>query len=164
MKSQSRREFDSWLEANYQKLVNSATSIHSDPTDLVHHTFLRIISLKGVKLVKVMENLFAYFSRAMFFEATRNNSKFKSDYEIYPVPRKDQLTEYDLSHAFLLENFELAVDRLSWFDRTTLKLYCEGWNLTQVARESGIKPSTFHTSLHRSREKLKVYFANYYVK
>ena len=162
-KSQSRKEFDLWLEANYQELVKTARGIHRDPCDLVHHTYLRIIKLRGVNLEKVLIRPEGYFRRAMFIEATRG--EFKKEYILLEAPQVEiQTPKNDLKHAFLLENFELATDRLSWFDRTILKLYCDGWNLTQIARESGINPSTFHTSLHRSREKLKVHFSDYYVK
>lgn len=161
-KSQSRKAFDNWIESNYQKLVSAATSIHSQPTDLVHHTYLRIIKLKGVKIENVLINPFGYFRRAMFIEATRG--KFKTEYLLTDAPAHIHVSDYDISHALFLENFELALDRLNWFDRTILKLYCDGWNLTQIARESGINPSTFHTSLHRSRERLKSHFSEYYVK
>tara|TARA_R110000787_G_scaffold55416_1_gene127911 strand:+ start:3868 stop:4302 length:435 start_codon:yes stop_codon:yes gene_type:complete len=137
--------------------VTAATSIHKEPRDLVHHTYLRILRLKGVKIDAVIEKPFAYFRRAMYMEATRG--KFKSDYYLSSLVIQNQTAEYDLSHAFMLENFQLAVDRLSWFDGMVLTLYCQGFNLTQVSRESGIKPTIFHTSLFRSREKLKNYFA-----
>jgi DNA-directed RNA polymerase specialized sigma24 family protein len=123
----------------------------------VHHTYLRILRLKGVKISNVMINPMGYFRRAMFIESTRG--EFKKEYEIKDSPQHHiYISNYDLSQAFLLENFQLAVDRLSWFDKTILNLYCDGFNLTQVARESGIKISTVHTSLHRSRKKLKAHF------
>ena len=92
----------------------------------------------------------------MFIEATRG--QFKDLYELNDYPEYDQESDYDLSHAFMLENFELAVDRLSWFDRTVLRLFADGWNMSQVSRESGINSTTFWTSLHRSRIKLKKFF------
>tara|TARA_R110002012_G_scaffold197522_2_gene366073 strand:+ start:2960 stop:3394 length:435 start_codon:yes stop_codon:yes gene_type:complete len=137
--------------------VNAAKSIHREPYDLVHHTYLRILRLKGVKTESMMENPYAYFRRSMYVEATRG--KFQKEYFLTSTPIPNLTAEYDLSHAFMLENFQLAVDRLSWFDGMVLTLYCQGYNLTQVARESGIKPTIFHTSLFRSREKLKSYFA-----
>lgn len=146
-----------WLNKAYPMLVKAARSIHRDPYDLVHHTYLRILRLKGVNISRVMDNPSAYFRRAMFIESTRG--EFKKEYEIKDTPQHHlHISNYDLSQAFLLENFHLAADRLSWFDKTILNLYCDGFNLTQVARESGIKSSTIHTSLYRSRKKLKVHF------
>ena len=120
-----------WLEANYQELVKTARGIHRDPCDLVHHTYLRIIKLRGVNLEKVLIRPEGYFRRAMFIEATRG--EFKKEYILLEAPKVEiETPNSDLEHAFLLENFELATDRLSWFDRTILKLYCDGWNLTQI--------------------------------
>ena len=163
MSKGSKKDFDLFIEENYDKLVNVAKTIHNDPYDLVHHTYLRIFRLKGVRLEKVMQNPFGYFRRAMFIEGTRG--AFDKMYNLNELEDGDIKDDrHDLSHAFLLENFQLAVDRLSWFDRSIVKLYCDGWNLTQVARESGIGISTIHVSLFRSREKLKKHFTEYYVK
>tara|TARA_R110000787_G_scaffold149633_3_gene263573 strand:- start:835 stop:1290 length:456 start_codon:yes stop_codon:yes gene_type:complete len=145
------------MEVNYLKLVNAAKNIHDDKHDLVHHTYLRILRLEGVDLLKVMKYPFAYFTRSMFMEGTRG--KFKKDYTLIDhKPKRILIADYDMSHAFLLENFQLAADRLSWFDKTVLNLYCDGYNLTEVAKQSGINPTTFWTSIHRSKIKLKVHF------
>lgn len=98
----------------------------------------------------------AYFRRAMFIEATRG--QFKKKYQLRDAPHYDHVAEYDLKGAIMKEELEIAMDRLAWFDRSVLKLYLEGWNLAQVARESGINDSTLHTSLHRARKKLKNVF------
>tara|TARA_R110000803_G_scaffold21548_3_gene54237 strand:- start:5311 stop:5808 length:498 start_codon:yes stop_codon:yes gene_type:complete len=156
-KSEQIKAWNNWVELNYSTLLNSSKKFHKDYYDLVHHVYLRVIRLKGVNIEKVMLNPFGYFNRTMYMEATRG--KFKKDYKL--VDRKFdviQVHEYDMSRAFLLENFQLAADRLNWFDRTVLNLYCDGFNLSEVARESGIKASTFHTSLHRSKMKLKIHF------
>ena len=156
--SEEIKDWNSWIESNYSGLVTSAQSIHRDAHDLVHHTYVRILRLKGVKLKKVMEQPHAYFRRAMFIEATRG--KFKKQYKYADQEVGDiKASDYDLSHAFMLENFQLATDRLSWFDRAVLQLYCDGYNLTQISRESGINSNTFHVSLHRTREKLKLHFS-----
>ena len=160
--SEELKDWNSWIETNYQKLVSSAKGMHSDPYDLVHHTYLRIIRLDGVKMKNVMQNPFGYFNRAMFMEATRG--RFMKEYELRELPQPILVSTYDLSKAFMLENFYLATERLSWFDMTTLNLYCDGYNMAQVAEESGIKKSTFYTSLHRSKKRLKEYFDNHITK
>ena len=154
--SKETRDWNRWVESHYSELVTSAKRMHPDPYDLVHHTYLRILRLEGVKLDKVMMNPLGYFNRAMWVEATRG--KFQSEYELKESPLPKLVANYDLSKAFLLENFYLATERLSWFDMTTLNLYCDGYNLAQIARESGIKKTTFYTSLHRSKKRLKEYF------
>tara|TARA_R110000824_G_C14986556_1_gene654751 strand:- start:41 stop:538 length:498 start_codon:yes stop_codon:yes gene_type:complete len=156
--SEETRDWNSWIETNYEKLVSSAKGMHPDPYDLVHHTYLRILRLEGVKIDKVMENPFGYFNRAMWVEATRG--RFMKEYELKELPLPKLVATYDLSKAFLLENFYLATERLSWFDMTVLNLYCDGYNMAQVAEESGIKKSTFYTSLHRSKIRLKEYFSS----
>ena len=114
------------------------------------------MNLKGVKINKVMENPFGYFNRAMWMEATRG--MFQKQYEIKDNHLPKLVANYDLSKAFLLENFYLATERLSWFDMTVMNLYCSGYNISQIARESGIKKNTLYTSLHTSKAKLKKYF------
>ena len=158
MKSEDKKEFDDWINKNYTRLLKVAESMHADHYDLVHHTYHRIMTLKGVNFDKVNKYPYNYFVRAMYFQATRNNSAFKKHYQMFDDIPEDLASDYDLTDAFLLEGLELAIDRLSWFDRIILRLYCDGYNLTQVARESGIKPSVFHTSLHRSRKKLIHHF------
>ena len=154
--SKETRDWNKWIGIHYDELVTSAKRMHPDPYDLVHHTYLRILRLEGVKLDKVMENPIGYFNRAMWVEASRGQFHYEYQLKEYPLPKL--VANYDLSKAFLLENFYLVTERLSWFDMTTLNLYCEGYNLAQVSRESGIKKTTFYTSLHRSKKRLKVYF------
>lgn len=138
--------------------MQAAAGMHSDPCDLVHHTYLRILRLKGVSIANVMRSPLAYFKRAMYVEATRG--QFKRVYTITESYANEPVAKYDMSRAFMLENFELACDLLPWFDRIILKLFCDGYNLSEVARESGIKPTTLHTSLHRTRTRLRNHFAH----
>tara|TARA_R110000751_G_scaffold271021_1_gene370775 strand:- start:197 stop:685 length:489 start_codon:yes stop_codon:yes gene_type:complete len=154
-----RQTFDAWLAKNYSKLCAYAKRLHRQNIDLVHHTYLRIITLKGVDLGKVMINPLPYFKRAMFMEATHDKGGgFKKHYEIYETYEKDVPYSFDLSEALRAENFQLAVDRLSWFDGTVMMLYCDGYNLTKVAKEAGIKEHILHMSLSRSRSKLIKHF------
>ena len=158
-KSIERKTFDAWLAKNYSKLCLYAERLHKQNIDLVHHTYLRIITLKGVDLTKVMINPLSYFKRAMFREATHDNGGgFKKHYEIYETFEKDVPYVNDLTKALRAENFQLAVDRLSWFDGTVMMLYCDGYNLTKVAKEAGIAEHVLHKSLSRSKKKLILHF------
>ena len=81
------------MEVNYLKLVNAAKNIHDDKHDLVHHTYLRILRLEGVDLLKVMKYPFAYFTRSMFMEGTRG--KFKKDYTLIDYkPKRILIADY----------------------------------------------------------------------
>jgi len=156
--SKELKDWNKWVKSHYSELVNSAKRMHPDPYDLVHHTYLRILRLDGVNLERVMENPIGYYNRSMWMEATRG--KFQKEYAIKDAPLPKLVANYDLSKAFLLENFYLATERLSWFDMTILNLYCDGYNMAQIAEESGIKKSTFYTSLYRSKIRLKEYFTS----
>lgn len=151
MSSFEKKDWDRFLTENYDDLVRSAEFFTDDSHDLVHHTYLR-----AIKYGREVTSPKTYFKRAMFIEATRG--EFKKEYTLKDAPKYIHISDYDLSEAFLKEEFLLASDRLSWFERVVLQLYLDGWNLTQVARESGIKSCVFHTCLHRSREKLKKFF------
>lgn len=155
--SRQVRDWNKWIEIHYDELVNSAKRMHSDPYDLVHHTYLRILRLDGVKLDLVMgDNPFGYFLRSMYMESTRG--KFQKDYQIQDTPLPKLVANYDLSKAFLLENFYLATERLTWFDMTVLNLYAEGYNMRQISRESGIKISVLYRSIHWSKKRLRTHF------
>ena len=146
----SRDEWNDWVALSYSKLIGAARMIHTDATDLVHHTYLRV---ERQDLSKVMQNPMGYFRRAMFVEATRG--QFKKIYQLRDAPFHTHVSDYDISFAIMREELEIMTNHLNWFDRCTLQLYLDGWNLTQISRESGINVSVFHTSLHRSRKKLK---------
>jgi len=158
-KSIERKIFDDWLAKNYSELCAYAKRLHRENRDLVHHTYLRIVTLKGVDLSKVMINPMPYFKRAMFREATQDNGGgFKKHYQIYETYEKDIPYENDLSKALRTENFQLAVDRLSWFDGTVMMLYCDGYKLSKIAKEANINKHVLYMSLQRSRNKLIKHF------
>lgn len=146
----SREIWNEWVANNYNELVSRAKHLHKDAHDLVHHTYLRV---ERQNLAKVLKNPMGYFQQAMFIEATRG--EFKDKYQLRDAPDFVHVSNYDLTMAILKEELEIMTCHLSWFDRTVLRLYLDGWNLTKIARETGVNCSTFHTSLHRSRKKLK---------
>lgn len=148
--SNSRGDWNKWVSESYAQLVRSAKMLHTDATDLVHHTYLRV---ERQDLSKVMVNPMGYFRKAMFIEATRG--QFKKIYQLKDTPFYTHVSDYDISFAIMREELEIMTNHLSWFDRSVMQLYLDGWNLTQISRESGINVSVFHTSLHRSKKKLK---------
>ncbi len=87
----------------------------------------------------------------MYMEATRG--QFKKIYRLEDrPPAPDVAVETDLQTALRREQVELFIDRLQWFDRQIVRLYLDGHNLAEVAREAGINPATIYQSLHRTKK------------
>ena len=129
---------------------------HSDASDLVNHVYLRVVKQD---LSKVMRNPDGYFRKAMYIEATRG--KFKREYTItqellYDIPSE----RVSIDDALNREQLELFTDRLSWFDQTVFRLWLNGENISELSRESGIALETLHTSLHRTKKKIKHAFSS----
>jgi DNA-directed RNA polymerase specialized sigma24 family protein len=92
-----------------------------------------------------------YFCTAMWMEATRG--QFKNLYLLQDTaPPPEPIYDPDLTLSIRREQVEIIIDRLGWFDKTVIKLYLEGFNISDVARESGIKPATLYQSLHRTKK------------
>ena len=94
-----------------------------------------------------------YFCTAMYVEATRGQFK-----KIYAISESnafpDIAEEQDLQKALRLEQIELCVDRLAYFDRTIIRLYIDGHNMADVAAEAGIRPATIYQSISRTKQKI----------
>ena len=117
----------------------------NDPEDLVAHCYLRIIDKR------YMEKPMGYFCTAMWMEATRG--QFKNLYLLQDTASPPEpIYDPDLTLSIRREQVEIIIDRLGWFDKTVIKLYLEGFNISDVARESGIKPATLYQSLHRTKK------------
>lgn len=96
----------------------------------------------------------AYVSVAMMREATRG--QFKKQYAITPQLIKDVVAEEEgLELSLRREMIQMAIDRLSWFDREVMNLYLSGWNIAEVAEATGIASGTLYQSLHRSKKFIK---------
>lgn len=153
--STKRKDFDEWLTKEYPQLVRYGRRYHRDASDLVNHVYLRVVKQD---LEKVMRNPDGYFRKAMYIEATRG--KFKRDYTItqellYDIPSE----RVSIDDALNREQLELFTDRLSWFDQTVFRLWLNGENISELSRESGIALETLHTSLHRTKKKIKHAFS-----
>jgi len=147
MKSRHKEEWNNFLTKTYSKLLHVAKRWTNNPSDLVHHVYLRCIDKP------FPEQPFSYFVKAMYNEATRG--QFKDLYFISDVDTKEQTEETDWTKAVQREQMQLILDRLSWFDRTVFSLYLQGWNMADISRRSGIGESTLYRSLHITRKILK---------
>lgn len=141
----SKREWDEFVAREYAYLVKVARRFSVDAKDLVSHTYLRCCDKK------FPNSPLGYFCTAMYMEATRG--QFKKIYRLEDrPPAPDVAVETDLQTALRREQVELFIDRLQWFDRQIVRLYLDGHNLAEVAREAGINPATIYQSLHRTKK------------
>ena len=148
-------QWNKWFTENYDKLCEIGKTYHREGDDLVHHVYLRVQRQRDME--KIMINPLPYFKRAMFVEATRGKFKreyFYSDIEDYKLDFERPSSSHATNHLDL-ENIELLIDRLSWFDKTVFHIWIDGYNMCEVARESGIPQQVFHTSLFRSKNKIR---------
>ncbi len=152
MNSARRKGFEAWFVENYDDLVASAQSFHPDGRDLVHNVYLRCIEALA-STGRPIDKYAAYFRRAMWIESTRG--AFKRLFTYVDAPETELANPNPSRDPFEAENALILTRHLAWFDRTVLNLYLDGYNLRQVARESGIPATTLYQSLHRSKTKLR---------
>ena len=152
MSSAARRDFDAWFTKNYDDLVASARSFHPDGSDLVHSTYVRCVDALA-NTGRPIDKFDAYFRKAMWIESTRG--VFKALYTYMDCPEIEVPNPEPSRDPFEDENALILTRHLAWFDRTVLGLYLNGYNLRQVARESGIHHDTLYQSLHRSKQKVR---------
>lgn len=147
MKSRHREAWNKLIRDNYKELVRIARRYTDHPTDLVHHTYLRVIDKKK------MSNAMGYFVKAMYREATIG--QFKKQYQIIDN-YVDYATATDdtMEKSIMREKLQMVIDHMTWFDRQVFTLYLDGWKMTEVARRSGIKESVLYKSLHNTRKTL----------
>lgn len=155
MNSRTKEAFNNWIDLNYDRLLSAARKFHPNARDLVSHVYLRV---EKADMNKVMENPFSYFTKAMHIEGTRGTFK-----ELYrsslPITTEPIAEPHTLVKSIRREQLEIFCDRLNWFDKTIFKLWLRGDNISQLARESGIPHETLHTSLHRTKKKIKNAFS-----
>jgi len=151
MSSGARKDFDAWFSENYEELVKVAKTLHRDPRDLVHYTYLTTENALHNN-PNILRNLPGYFHTAMWRQST---ATFQRLYRIVDAPAYTHVSNYDLSDAIRKEEALLMADHLSWFDRTVLTLYLEGWSMAEVARESGVNVNTLYKSIEQSKKKLR---------
>lgn len=151
MSSGARRVFDSWFTTNYEELSQVARRLHRDNLDLLHHTYESCVkALK--KNPNILDNLPGYVHTSLW---NLSNGSFRKLYEITDAPDFIHVSNYDLAEAIKKEEALLMANHLSWFDRTVLNLYLDGWNLAELSRESGIKVCVLYESISQSKKKLR---------
>jgi DNA-directed RNA polymerase specialized sigma24 family protein len=151
MISEARKVFDQYFAEHYEELLLISRRLHRDPNDLLHHTYLSCLqALK--KNANLVDNLPGYVHTAMFRLST---GTFRKVYEITDAPEYTHISNYDLNEAIRKEEALIMANHLSWFDRTVLELYLDGWSMAELARESGINRSVLYESISQSKKKLR---------
>ena len=151
MNSGARRDFDEWFVKHYEELVHTARRLHDFPRDLVHHTYLQCINALESNQ-NILDNPPGYFHTSMWNQA---QNLFRKLYEIHETSTTSLVSDYDISEAIKREEAIIMANHLSWFDRTVLCLYLDGWSMAQIARESGINASVLYESISKSKNKLR---------
>jgi len=142
-------KWNSLIVREYNSFVEIASRWTSDATDLVHHVYMRCRRNPYPE-----PNAKGYFVVAMYREVTRG--QFKKLYAITPPITSEPISPQDnMEVAIRRETMELYIDRLKWFDREIIKLYLDGWKMTEVARHTTIPVGTLYQSLHRSRKAIR---------
>ncbi len=151
MSCEARKVFDEWFVENYSDLLQVARRLHRDHTDLLHHTYLGCV--KALRRNKnILDNLPGYIHTSMW---NLSSGTFRKLYHITDAPEYTHVSNYDLAEAIKKEEALLMANHLSWFDRTVLELYLDGWSMAELSRESGIKVSVFYESISQSKKKLR---------
>lgn len=140
-----KQDWDEFFRREYDALLKIARRHTRDHHDLVHHCYQRCLTNP------FPENPMGYAVVAMFREVTRG--KFKRLYQIEDHPDASEVPHLeDMTKSIQREQMQLVIDRLSWFDRTLMNLYLEGWSMVEVAEGTDIAVNALYQSLHRSRK------------
>jgi len=151
MSSKARRDFDAWFVENYDDLTQVARRLHPDGPDLLHHTYLScVLALRKNK--NILDNLPGYVHTAMWNLST---GTFRKLYKITDAPDYTHVSNYDIQEAIRKEEALLMANHLSWFDRTVLELYLDGWSMAELSRQAGISAEVLYKSISTSKKKLR---------
>ena len=152
MSSKARRDFDAWFVENYDDLTQVARRLHPDGPDLLHHTYLScVLALRKNK--NILDNLPGYVHTAMWNLST---GTFRKLYKITDAPDYTHVSNYDIQEAIRKEEALLMANHLSWFDRTVLELYLDGWSMAELSRQAGITAEVLYKSISTSKKKLRL--------
>lgn len=152
MSSRARKDFDAWFVENYDDLTQVARRLHPDGPDLLHHTYLScVLALRKNK--NILDNLPGYVHTAMWNLST---GTFRKLYKITDAPDYTHVSNYDIQEAIRKEEALLMANHLSWFDRTVLELYLDGWSMAELSRQAGITAEVLYKSISTSKKKLRL--------
>lgn len=160
MSSLNQKDWRKWFENNYDALIEAARYCR-EPNELVHHTFMRVDKICCERSHAVMKKPAAYFKAAMWTEYTRGQyhkkHKLRSRETVEIVADKPFL---DNGRLLKLERIEIVLDRLPWFEQTVMRLYIDGWNMQEVAEQTGINPTVLYNVVNRTKKLLKDVYSN----
>jgi hypothetical protein len=156
---QSQKDWRKWFAENYEALIEAAAYC-PEPNELVHHTFMRVDKVCDAKAAAVMRKPTAYFKAAMWTEYTRGQyhkkHKLRSREHVERIQDRPFL---DDGRLLKLERIEIVLDRLPWFEQTVMRLYIDGWNMQEVAQQTGINPTVLYNVVNRTKKLLKYVYS-----
>ena len=153
MSSKARRDFDKWFTDNYEDLLQVTRRLHRDYRDLLHYTYLACVKALENN-PHILDDIPAYVHRSLW---NNHYNSFRKLYFISDSPKKNQqlVSNYDLQDAIRKEEALLMANHLSWFDRTVLELYLDGWSMVELGKQSGIEVNVLYKSISNSKKKLR---------
>jgi len=139
-------------------LVNYAEKLTSQPSDLVHYTYLKAVEADFIYINDPMTDF--YFKRSMSNNAKHKHWLRSTTYtDEQPEDRAEQV---DMSKVIQREQIDSIMRHLSWFDRTLFELYLQGQNMHKLSEESGIPSTTVYHRLKKVKEIIKHYYDIHY--
>lgn len=151
MSSGARKVFDQYFSDNYDDLMQVARRLHRDHLDLLHHTYLTCVKALNNN-ENILDNLPGYIHTSLW---NLSAGSFRKLYQITDAPEYIHVSNYDLADAIRKEEAFILANHLSWFDRTVLELYLDGWSMAELSRESGINADVLYQSISQSKKKLR---------
>ena len=145
---------NSYVQDNYNMLVSYAEKLTSQPSDLVHFTYLKSIEADFIYINEPMTDY--YFKKAM---KTNLKDKYWIQETTYTDQEPDDIAEQrDMSKVIQREQIDTIMRHLTWFDRTLFELYLQGQNMHKLSEESGIPSTTVYHRLKKVKAIIKHYY------
>lgn len=140
--------WNEFIEKNYDTLVRKASGLTHSPNDLVHHSYLKVFE-------KEVENKLNYFQRTMWLEVTDPSSKFYREYKYFDSEVAEVENISDLSDKVTKERIDFMLCNFNPFQRKIYQLWREGYNMSEVSRESGVPRRTIDYTIRQIKDFLK---------
>lgn len=149
---------NSYVQDNYNMLVSYAQKLTSQPSDLVHYTYLKAVESDFIYINDQMTDY--YFKKGMKHNA-RDKYWLRDTTYVDEVP-EDVAEHRDMSKVIQREQIDSIMRHLTWFDRTLFELYLQGQNMHKLSEESGIPSTTVYHRLKKVKEVIKHYYDIHY--
>lgn len=144
-----------------QKLIGSLTDWSSANDDLVQETLLKAWGAsKSYRGDAPLQHWLTQIAVRVCRNHQRSYRRWIAHLKAHWEQRveQDRTSNNELSHN---DEMQAAIAKLAYADRELLVLYYfEKYSMSDIAAQLGVKESTLHVRLHRSRERLKTLLKN----